>query len=176
MPADRFVEALNEQIAREFGASHQYLAVALWYDDRTLPRLAQLFYDQAVEERGHALMMCKYLLDSGLSPRLAGVPEPRVEFGGIGEPLKLALDQERKVTDQISELTRIARDENDFVSEQFMQWFLKEQVEEVDLMSTLVDVAELSRDRPLDVEDFIAREGMGGATAADPTAPPVAGA
>jgi bacterioferritin B len=175
MPAERFVEALNEQIARELGASHQYLAVALWYDDRTLPRLAQLFYDQAVEERGHALMMCKYLLDSGLSPRLAGVPEPRAGFADFAEPLKLALEQERKVTEQISALTLVAREENDFVSEQFMQWFLKEQVEEVDLMSTLVNIAELSRERPLDVEDFIAREGVGGGEAVDPTAPSAAG-
>jgi len=175
MPAEKFVDALNEQIGRELGASHQYLAVALWYDDHTLPRLAQLFYDQAVEERGHALMMCKYLLDSGLSPRLAGLGEPRSEFGDFAEPIKLALDQERKVTEQISALALIAREEADLVSEQFMQWFLKEQVEEVDLMSTLVDVAELSRDRPLDVEDFIAREGIGGGDGADPTAPPAAG-
>jgi ferritin len=120
-------------------------------------------------------MMCKYLLDSGVSPRLAGVPEPRVEFGELAEPLKLALDQERKVTEQISALTKIAREESDFVSEQFTYWFLKEQVEEVDLFSSLLDVAELCRDRPFDLEDYIAREGVGGGKTQDPTAPPVAG-
>ena len=83
------------------------------------------------------------------------------------EPIAIALEQERKVTDQISELTSIAREEGDFVSEQFMQWFLKEQVEEIDLMSTLLHTAERSRDRPLDIEDFIAREGIGGAEEAD---------
>ena len=69
MPAERFVAALNDQIEREFGASQQYLAAAVFYEDETLPRLAQLFYDQAVEERGHALMMAKYLLDLGVRPR-----------------------------------------------------------------------------------------------------------
>jgi ferritin len=174
MPAERFVEALNEQIGREFGASQQYLAVAVWYEDQTLPRLAKLFYDQALEERGHGLMMAKYLLDLGIRPRVPGVAEPRPEFTDFVEPIRVALEQERKVTDQISALAGIARDERDFVSEQFVHWFLKEQVEEIDLMSTLLDVAELCRERPLDLEDFIAREGIG-RPADDPTAPQPAG-
>ena len=176
MPAERFVEALNEQIGREFGASQQYLAVAIWYEDQTLPRLAQLFYDQSLEERGHGLMMAKYLLDSGLLPRVPAVPEPRPQFADMIEPIRLSLEQERKVTEQIARLASIAREEVDYVSEQFLQWFLKEQVEEVDLMTTLLDTAERARDRPLDLEDFIAREGIGGGEESDPTAPPAAGA
>jgi bacterioferritin B len=175
MPAERFVEALNEQIGREFGASQQYLAVAVWYEDQTLPRLAQLFYDQSLEERGHGLMMAKYLLDSGLLPRVPAVSEPRPQFADMVEPIRISLEQERKVTQQISELAAIAREERDYVSEQFMHWFLKEQVEEIDLMTTLLDTAERSRDRPLDLEDFIAREGIGGGDESDPTAPPAAG-
>jgi ferritin len=174
MPADRFVEALNGQIAREFGASQQYLAVAVWYDDQTFPRLAGLFYAQALEERDHALMMVKYLLDSDVQPSVPGVADPRGAFGDVVEPVRVALEQERKVTDQISELAAIAREEGDHVSEQFMQWFLKEQVEEMDLFSSLLDVAERSRDRPMDIEEYIAREGVGG-QADDPTAPPIAG-
>jgi ferritin len=174
MPAEKFVTALNAQIGREFAASQQYLAAAVWYEDETLPRLAQLFYDQSVEERGHALMMAKYLLDLGIRPAVPGVSEPRADFEDIVEPIAIALEQERRVTDQISELAAIALDERDFVSEQFVQWFLKEQVEEIDLMSTLLSTAERSRERPLDIEDFIAREGIGGA-ADDPTAPAAAG-
>ena len=133
MPAERFIEALNAQIAREFGASQQYLAAAVWSDERTFPRLAQVFYDQAVEERGHALMMIKYLIDSGAPVRVPGVDEPRAEFDDHVVAVRVALEQERKVTEQISELAQVARDERDYVSEQFMHWFLKEQVEEVDL-------------------------------------------
>jgi ferritin len=174
VPAERFVDALNEQIAREFGASQQYLAVGVWFEDQTFPRLAKLFYDQSLEERDHALMMIKYLLDSDLRPRVPGVGEPRGDFADFIEPVRVALEQERKVTEQISELARIAREEGDYVSEQFTQWFLKEQVEEVDLFSSLLDVAERCRERPMDLEDYIAREGVGG-EAEDPTAPPVAG-
>jgi ferritin len=174
MPADRFVKALEEQIGREFGASQQYLAVAVWYEDQTLPRLAGLFYAQAREERDHALMMVEYLLESELRPRIPGVSEPRGEFADFVEPVKIALEQERKVTAQISELAAIAREEGDYVSEQFMQWFLKEQVEEVDLFSSLHDVAERCRELPMDLEEYIAREGVG-QPSEDPTAPPVAG-
>jgi bacterioferritin B len=175
MPAERFVAALNDQIEREFGASQQYLAAAVFYEDETLPRVAQLFYDQAVEERGHALMMAKYLLDLGVRPRIPAVREPRGDFADLVEPIAIALEQEQKVTAQISELAAIAREEHDFVSEQFVQWFLKEQVEEIDLMSTLLATAERARERPLDLEEFIAREGIGGGESADPTAPAPAG-
>jgi ferritin len=174
MPADAFVEALNAQIAREFGASQQYLAAAVWYDGQALPRLAQLLYDQSMEERGHGLMMAKYLLDSGLLPQVPGVAEPRGDFADFVEPIRVALEQEHRVTEQISELTATAREAHDYVSEQFMLWFLKEQVEEIDLFSTLLAVAERSRERPMDLEDFIAREGVGG-DAADPSAPAAAG-
>jgi ferritin len=175
MPAEAFVQALNAQVAREFSASQQYLAVAVWYDAETFPQLAGLFYAQALEERDHALMMVKYLLDSGVPPELPGTPEPKGKFADLVEPIAVALEQERKVTGQISELVKIAREENDYVSEQFVQWFLKEQVEEVDLFSSLLAVAERSRERPMEIEEYIAREGVGGA-GDDPSAPPVAGA
>ena len=175
MPAERFVQALNEQIGRELAAGQHYLAAAFWYDEQTFPRLAKLFYDQSAEERTHGLMMARYLLDSGARPAIPALAEPRADFTDLVEPLRIALDQERRVTEQISELTAIARDERDYVSEQFMQWFLKEQIEEVDMMSSLLAVAERSRERPMEIEEFIAREGFG-AEGEDPTAPPVAGA
>ncbi|MEK6328385.1 MAG: ferritin-like domain-containing protein, partial [Actinomycetota bacterium] len=58
-----FADALNEQIANEFGAHQQYIGAAVYYESETLPRLAAFFYRQAVEERNHAMMMVQYLLD-----------------------------------------------------------------------------------------------------------------
>ena len=60
----RFTEVLNEQIANEYAASQQYVAVAVYYDAQTLPQLAAHFYRQAVEERNHAMMIVQYLLDA----------------------------------------------------------------------------------------------------------------
>ena len=174
MPAQQFVEELNAQIGREFGASQQYLAHAVYYDDLTLPRTAAFFYAQASEERTHALMMVQYLLDADVRPVIPGVAAPVTDFDDWISPLGVALEQERKVTDQIAGLAAIARRENDYVSEQFMQWFLKEQVEEVATMSDLLAVADRCRDRPMDFEDYLARE-KSGTEGSDPTAPPAAG-
>jgi bacterioferritin B len=174
MPAEQFVSELNEQIEREYGAHQQYAAVAVYYDALTLPRMAAFFYGQALEERGHAMMMVQYLLDAGQQPLIPGVAAPKADFADIVEPVRVALEQERRVTDQISGLVAIAREANDFVSEQFMQWFLKEQVEEVATMSDLLAVCERSKDRPSEIENYLAREHPGDA-GADPSAPAIAG-
>ena len=171
----RFPAAVNEQIGREFAASQQYIAIAVHYDAATLPRLAATFYQQAVEERNHALILVQYLLDVGEKVRIPGVAEPQVDFGDIAEPVALALDQEKRVSSQISALAGAAREEGDYMGEQFMQWFIKEQVEEVATMSDLLRVVERSRDNPMEVENFLAREQTGEA-GADPTAPQAAGA
>jgi ferritin len=174
MTSGRFVEALNEQIAYEFGASQQYVAIAVYYASETLPRLAQTFYLQAVEERNHAMMMIQYLLDRDEPVHVPAVSAPQTDFADPVAPVALALEQERGVSDQINGLLKIARDEVDFGSEQFMHWFVKEQVEEVSKMSGLLDVVERARENPLLAEDYLAREAAP-AGAADPTAPPAAG-
>ncbi|TCO51398.1 ferritin [Kribbella antiqua] len=170
-----YEKLLQEQIRNEFTASQQYVAVAVWYDDQDLPRLASHFYKQALEERDHAMMMVQYLLDRDVRPQIPGVGEVEFDFKSPLEPLELALQQEITVTKQIETLARTARDENDYIGEQFMQWFLKEQVEEVSAMTTLVNVAKRAGDNLFHLEDFLAREGAGDAGAEDPTAPPIAG-
>ncbi len=174
MPASAFVERLNEQIANEFAASQQYLAIAVHYDDDTLPRLAAFFYAQALEERNHALMMIQYLLDAGVDAAVPAVEGPQTAFDDVVAPVTLALEQERRVTDQINGLAAVARENDDYTSEQFMQWFIKEQVEEVSTMSDLLRVVERARENPLLAEEYLAREAPGD-EGADPTAPPVAG-
>ena len=174
MPAERFVDGLNEQIGDEFAAHQQYVAIAAHYESHTLPQLAGFFYAQAVEERNHAMMMVKYLLDTDAAVRIPGVAAPSTDFGDVLEPIKLALDQERRVSERLSRLFEIAREERDYLSEQFMQWFLREQIEEEATMSELLDVAERSRDLPGMIEDYIAREQPGGGEPGG-AAPPVAG-
>jgi bacterioferritin B len=175
MPAERFVEAMNEQVANEFAASHQYVAIAAHYESQTLPQLARFFYQQAVEERGHAMMMVKYLLDTDSPVRLRAVAAPKTDFTDHIGPIRHALEQEKTVSGQIGDLFGIARDQGDYLSEQFVQWFLKEQVEEVATMNELLDVAERVREFPMWLEEFIAREKPGDAGAGDPAAPEPAG-
>lgn len=174
MPAARFVAQLNAQIGNELAAHHQYLACAIHYDALTMPRMAAFFYDQALEERGHAMMMVQYLLDTDEPVTIPAVAAPTSIFPDVVAPVQLALDQERTVTEQINGLLRIAREEHDFASEQFMQWFIKEQVEEVATMSDLLAVVSRNLDDVEDIEEYVAREHA--AEGEDPTAPRQAGA
>jgi ferritin len=175
MPAPTFVERLNEQVGHEYAAHQQYVACAVHYDGETLPQLARFFYRQALEERDHAMMMVQYLLDADAPVTVPGVAAPRTAFGDIVEPVALALDQERRVTEQINALAATAREAGDYASEQFMQWFIKEQIEEVATMSDLLRVVRRSEHDPMSIEDYLVREHGAGETD-DPTAPHAAGA
>jgi ferritin len=174
MSQSRFIDALNEQIAYELAASNQYVAIAVYFDSETLPQLAAHFYRQALEERNHAMMLVQYLLDSGEKARIPAVTEPKNSFAEGTEPVALALHQERTVTDQIVQLAALARQENDLVGAQFMDWFLKEQREEVASMSALLAVVERAADNLLLAEEHLSRAQIGDA-GVDPTAPPAAG-
>jgi bacterioferritin B len=171
----RFPQGLSEQVGHEFAASQQYVAIAVYYDGETLPQLAAHFYRQALEERNHAMMIVQYLLDAGHEVAIPGVEAPQTSFSDARAPVALALEREKRVTEQIAELARVAREENDLVGEQFLHWFLQEQREEVASMSDLLAIVErASESNILLAEDYLARNRVGdqGESA---TAPPAAG-
>ena len=174
MAAPRFVDQLNVQVGNELAAHNQYLACAVYYDALTMPQMAAFFYGQALEERDHAMMMVRYLLDTDAEVVIPGVEPPQSSFTDVVAPVALAVDREKRVTEQINSLLRIAREESDFASEQFLQWFIKEQVEEVATMSDLLTVVTRNQDDLEDIEEYVAREA--GRDGDDPTAPRVAGA
>jgi bacterioferritin B len=171
----RFPAAVNEQIGREFAASQQYIAIAVYYDCETLPGLAAHFYRQAVEERNHAMMLVQYLLDAGEPVEIPGVDAPKTSFADAAAPVALALEQEKAVTQQIAKLVELAREENDLVGEQFLHWFLQEQREEVSSMSSLLAVVKRAGSNVLLVEDFLARNAVGDSGAPEAGAPAAAG-
>jgi len=175
MAEKSFAAALNEQIANEFAASQQYVGMAVYYDADTLPRLAAFFYRQALEEREHAMMMVQYLLDVGEEVQIPDIKAQATSYSDGVTPVKQALEQEKRVGEEIFALFELARELKDYRAEQFMQWFVKEQVEEVALMGDLLNVVERSKDNLLLAEDYIAREAPG-EEGADATAPPAAGA
>jgi bacterioferritin B len=156
-----FNELLTTQIGNEFAASQQYIAIAVWFDNQDLPQLARHFYRQSVEERNHAMILVQYRLDRGLGVQIPGVPAVKNDFTNAVEPIALALAQEKQVTTQIEALFAAARTDGDALGEQAMLWFLKEQVEEVASMSTLLTIAQRAGDNWFDIENFIAREHVG---------------
>ncbi len=154
----KFLTLLQDQIYNEFTCAQQYLAIAVYFDGSDLPQLAKHFYGQAAEERNHAMVLVQHLLDRDIHVEIPGVDSVRNRFDRPRDALALALDQERAVTEQVSRLAAVARDEGDYLGEQFMQWFLAEQIEEVALMTTLVRVADRAGANLFDLENFVARE------------------
>jgi ferritin len=170
-----FAEELNGHIANEYAASQQYVAIAVYYDQETLPQLAAHFYRQAVEERNHAHMIIQYLLDADLPVTVPPVGEPQTTFPDPVAPVKLALEQEKQVTAQISHLASLARKEEELVGAQFLDWFLKEQREEVASMSDLLAiVTRAAESNLLLAEDYLSRTSIGDG-GEDPSAPEAAG-
>jgi ferritin len=170
----QFYKLLQAQIRNEFTASQQYVALAVWFDGQDLPQLAKHFYRQSLEERNHAMMITQYLLDNDIAVNVPGIDDVRNDFTEAADLIALALEQERGVTDEVITLAKVARDEDDYKGEQFMQWFLKEQVEEVSQMSTLLNVVKRANGNLFDVENYLAREHVG-ELSSDPLAPRAAG-
>ncbi|MGB3303504.1 ferritin [Gordonia sp. (in: high G+C Gram-positive bacteria)] len=174
-PHTSFQQLLHDQISNEFSASQQYIAVAVYYDSHDMPQLAKHFYRQSVEERNHAMMITQYFLDRDLAVEISAASAPTTTFADFREPIKLALAQEKQVTEQIVALAKAARDSGDYLGEQFMQWFLKEQVEEVATITTLQTIAERSNGNIFDLEAFVEREVNSAAGNVDPNEPAAAG-
>jgi len=169
-----FSDTLNEQIGYEFAASQQYIAIAVYYDSETLSELAAHFYRQALEERNHAMMIVQYLLDADEPVVIPGVEAPQTSFSDAVAPVSLALEQEKRVTDQIVGLVKRAREDGELVGEQFLHWFLQEQREEVSSMTDLLAIVERGKDNLLHVEEYLARK-SGGENPLEAGAPPAAG-
>jgi bacterioferritin B len=152
-------DAINEQIGNEFGASLQYVSIATYLSDQGLIELSSFFYKQSEEEREHAMRFVKFVADSGSQLKIPAIAAPRSSFKSVLEALELSLNWEREVTSQITALYALAVSENDYVTQNFLSWFIKEQLEEVSTMDTLVKVAQRSKDNLLFLEEFVARHG-----------------
>ncbi len=132
--------ALNAQIGHEFAASLQYVEIASHFAGQGLERLAEHFFKQAGEERDHALRLVKYILDAGGNVAIPAIPAPKPVFKSAREAVQLSLNWEETVTRQISGLVTLANKENDYITRNMLEWFVKEQLEEISSMDTLLKV------------------------------------
>jgi len=151
-------KAINQQIGNEFGASLQYVAIASHFAGDGLSALAEYFYKQSEEERGHAMRFVRYLDDAGGKVEIPTIPAPRTNFKNVADAIKLALNHEMNVTSQINALVDLALKESDHISRDMLSWFVKEQLEEVSSMDNLLKVVQRAGEANLiHVEDFITR-------------------
>lgn len=163
-------QVMNNQIGHEFHAKLQYLNVASYFDAEELPQLAAFFYRQADEEDTHAMKFVHYIVDAGGQVRIPALERPKYDFQSAEEAVQLAVDWENKVTDQINGLMNLAIEEKDHIAQDFLRWFVTEQLEEVSTMEKLLKTVRRAGDNLLWVEDFLARTPLGQAQAAPATA------
>jgi len=153
-------QAINGQIGREFGASMQYLSIAAYFDGEALPRLAGFFYKQAEEEHAHAMKFFKYVVETGGNVAIPPIEAPKSHFESAESAFQLSLDWEVEVTRQINHLYDTARTENDYAAQNFLDWFVEEQIEEVSTMDNLVKLVRRTGEKNLIMlEAYIAHEG-----------------
>jgi bacterioferritin B len=164
------VAALNEQIGHEFGAKLQYLSIAAYFDIDDLPQLAQFFYRQAVEEDMHAMKFVHFLIDNDCAVEIPALDAPKHTFEKAADSADLSLEWEKTVTGQINRLMKMAVEEGDFATQDFLRWFVTEQVEEESTMRTLQQTFARAGDNLLWVEDFLARNALGQPAGAATTA------
>jgi ferritin len=153
-------KAINEQIGHEFGASMQYLGIAAHFEKEKLRLLSKLFMEQAAEEREHAMKFVRYLLDTSADLRIPSIPAATYSFDSAESAVKAALDWEMGVTAQITKLMDIAQARNDYLSQNFLQWFIDEQLEEIRKMDGILSVVRRAGEKNLlMVEAYLVHDG-----------------
>ena len=160
LASERLIQAFNQQIGNEMGASMQYIAIASYFDSETLPQLAAFFYRQSEEERVHAMRFVKFINDVGGRVRIPDLPAPKSDFTSAEEAVAAALGWEEEVTRQIYDLVETAKEDRSYVAVRFLDWFVEEQLEEVTTMTDLLAVIRRAGpDRLLFVEEYLVRQG-----------------
>ena len=145
------IALLNEQVAKEAHASSIYLAMASWCEVNGYTRSAEFFYEHAVEERDHMMKIFRFLNENGARAYAPEVGKVAQDFKSLLEVFQKTLDHEIEVTKSIFAIFKKAREEGDYASENFLQWFVEEQLEEERLVHSILDLFEFTneKDSPL---------------------------
>jgi ferritin len=158
--SEKLVSAMNEQVGRELGASSQYVNIAAYFDSESLPELAAFFYRQADEERMHAMKFVHYIVDAGGKVAIPAIDEPIAALESAEHAVKLSLEWELEVTNQINQIMNMAIEEKDHIAQDFLRWFVNEQLEEVSTMDELLTVIRRAGESGLlFVEEYLVRRG-----------------
>ena len=145
---EKVVDLLNDQIAKEFYSAYLYLDFANYYADAGLDGFCNWFRIQAQEERDHAMLFLQYLQNNNVKVDLKAIDKPDKVFTDNMGPLKAALEHERYVTALINNIYGAAYDVRDFRTMQFLDWFVKEQMEEEENADKMVSKYKLFGDDP----------------------------
>ena len=130
MVSENMEKAINEQLNAEMYSGYLYLSMAAYFEDQDYPGFAQWMRVQAQEELDHAMKFYDYLNTRGARVTLTAIEAPQTEWDSIEAVFKHVLEHEQMVTSLINNLVDIAIEEKDHATNQFLQWYVEEQVEE----------------------------------------------
>jgi ferritin len=139
--------AINEEIGLELFAANQYIEMAAYFDGLALRKMSKMFLKQAEEERSHGDKFIKYLMEADGDVKIPDVKAPKATFASVEEAVRLALDWELEVTTRINALMSLAIEQKDYIAQDFLRWFVTEQLEEVSTMSNLLKVVKQAGER-----------------------------
>lgn len=139
-------EALNHQIREEFYSSYLYLAMAAYFEDKSLNGFATWMKEQAREEVGHAMRIFNYVTDRRGRVILEAIPQPTTNFSSVQEVFEKALEHEQYITGKINELYALSVEEKDYPTQVMLQWFITEQVEEESTVEAILERVRLIGD------------------------------
>lgn len=129
-----------EQVRNEFAASLQYLAIAIYFEQESMDNTADFFYAQAQEENEHGMKLLGYVVETGGNAELLAIPAPVAKINSAEDAFQTSLNWELEVTGQINALMDMAKQQNDYLAENFLQWFVNEQLEEVTTMEKFLNL------------------------------------
>lgn len=148
MLSEKMEKALNGQVNAELYSAYLYLAMAAWCERNDRPGFANWMRIQFQEEQFHAMKMFNFVLARGGKATLAAIDAPPASWKSPLDVFKTTLEHEQKVTGLINDLVYLARDLKDNAAEIFLQWFVREQVEEEDAAGKVLGQLKLIEGSP----------------------------
>ena len=145
----KVADLMVAQIGNELGASNEYLQIAVWFDGQAYHKLAAFFYKQSAEEHEHAMKFLHFLVETGADVKIPAVAAPSYEIKSAEHAFQMSLDWENKVTGQVHAMVAAAIETKDYASQNFLQWFVSEQVEEVSTMESMLQVVRRAGEKNL---------------------------
>lgn len=142
----KVAEALNNQINNELHASYTYLAMSAYFEAQELPGFASWFRGHSAEEETHAMRIFDFVAKRGARIHLDGIAKPQTEYASPVDVLEHALSHEQVVTGQINALFELAQAEKEYSTQNMLNWFLAEQIEEEDLFASILNKAKAAGD------------------------------
>ena len=167
MLPEKVEDILNIQIDKEGYSSHLYLAMASWAEKKGLGGIANWLYEQAEEERMHMLKFVKYINERDGQAKIAALKEPPAEFGSVREVFEKILEHEKFISGSINEIVQVCIEENDHTTNNWIQWFVTEQIEEEASVKAILDRLKLAGDHLYMFDrDILGMRSSGGEAAA----------